>query len=326
VPKHWSFSVAHRKYLEDAAKTFYKDIASMADTNRESTFYQYLSAGVANLTDLVLFMEQIPIFAPLVREGVKYWSLYSDETVLLLYQYGFLSAVHEYVVLANDRRFVEMRAEEVKKNRRTRDVESGDAFGDLDDEMEDYGATSQIRQVHIVESDAAELKKTAAKWLNVVLTRERDTKNAFNRDYKEIMDSTMSLKYKDKKGITDYLANLSRDERRVEQTLRSHKIGRWNVGMQKGLYQYEKGVYDKEIAQWHTDDGATDAIQTALAQLNNLNEETAGGEDVEDLERTERIQQSEEYDQGDGWENLNEDYMDGIYYEEDAERGDYDEY
>ena len=136
----------------------------------------------------------------------------------------------------------------------------------------------------------------------------------------------MSLKYKDKKDITDYLAKLSRDERRVEQTLRSHKIGRWNVGMQKGLYQYEKGVYDKEIAQWHTDDGAADAIQTALAQLNNVNEENAGGEDVEDLERMEHDQQSAEYDQGDGWDNLNEDYTDGIYYEEDAERGDYDEY
>jgi hypothetical protein len=263
------------------------------------------------------------VFAPLVREGIKYWSLYSDETITLLYQYGFLSAVHEYVVLANDRRFVEMRAEEIKQTRRDAD----EIFGKLeDDEDEDYGVTSQIRQVHIVESDAVELKKLSAKWLTAVLTRERDTKLTFDHDYKEIIDSTVSLKYKDKKDITDYLANLSRDERRVEQTLRSHKIGRWNVGMQKGLYQYEKGVYDKEIAQWHADDGAAGAIQTALAQLNNANEETAGGEDVEDLERMDRMRQSGEYDQGDGWDDMNEDYTDGIYYEEDAERGDYDEY
>jgi hypothetical protein len=325
VPKHWAFSVAHRKYLEDSAKEFYADIKALKDTNPDSTFSKYLSTVVANLTDLVLFVEQIPVFAPLIRDGIKYWSLYSDETVRFLYEYGVLSAIHEYVVLANDRRFIEMRAEEIKQTRREDSSLEIDIFGDLE-ETEDYGVTSRIQQIHIVETDSAELKKIAAKWLSAILNRERATKIAFNHNYKEIIDSTMSLKYKDKKDITDYLAKLSRDERRVEQTLRSHKIGRWNVGMQKGLYQYEKGVYDKEIAQWHADESATDAIQTALSRLNATEADGGNGEEVDDLERMERNQQSAEYDQGDGWENLNEDYTDGIYYEEDAEREDYDEY
>jgi hypothetical protein len=325
IPKHWAFSVAHRSYLETSVESFYKDIAALSgDSQSKTTFGRYLTAAVSNLTDLVLFVEQIPVFAPLIRDGIKYWSLYSDETILLLYQYGFLSAIHEYVVLANDRRFVEMRAEEIKRKRRERIDLEEDLFDDLEDD-EDYGVTPQIRQVHIVESDAVELKKLAAKWLTVVLERERETKQVFNRDYKEIIDLTMSLKYKDKKGITDYLAKLSRDERRVEQTLRSHKIGRWNVGMQKGLYQYEKGVYDKEISQWHADDGAANAIQIALEQLTDADQEPAEGDDVEDLERMDRTRQANEYDNGDGWENLDEDYTDGIYYEEDVEIGDYDE-
>jgi hypothetical protein len=329
APKHWTFSDAHIIYLQESVDAFYGEIAAIAGNNSDSVFSKYLTAVVANLTDLVLFVEQIPVFAPLVRDGKTYWALYSDETILLLYQYGWLSAIHEYVVLANDRRFVEMRAEEIKTARRKRNAEGdsteeNELFENLEDDLgEDYGATSQIRQIHIVESDSTELKKIAAKWLSAVLDRERATKTAFDRSYTEIMESTMSLKYKDKKGITDYLANLNRDERRVEQALRSHKIGRWNVGMQKGLYQYEKSVYDKEIAQWHTDaddNGIANAIQNALRTKGDE------GEEVEDLERTERVQQAEEYDQGDGWENLNEEYMDGLYYEEDAERGDYDEY
>jgi hypothetical protein len=289
-----------------------------------TTFSRYLTVAVANLTDLVLFIEQIPVFAPLIRNGVQYWSLYSDSTVRLLYQYGLLSAVHEYVVLANDRRFIEMRAEEIKQTRRIRNAEEDESDETwLETIEDDLGAENQIRQIHIVESDTVELKKIAAKWLTAVLTRENATKIAFNRNYTEIMDSTMSLKYKDKKAITDYLANLSRDERRVEQTLRSHKIGRWNVGMQKGLYQYEKTAYDREISQWHTDDaGISYAIQTAIAE----GEGGEGGEEIEDLERMDRVQQAAEYDDGDGWQDLNEDYMDGIYYEEDAERGEYDEY
>ena len=334
--KHWNFSLTHQKYLEDNIRSFYKDIAAYAETDIEqspeertynqkkentlTTFQRYLSSAMINLTDLVLFMETIPVFAPLTMNGVKYWTLYSDNTVKLLYKYVLLSAVHEYVVLANDTMFTQLRAEEIKMAKRLdrSGVPNANVYDDID-ESEDYGASSQIRQVHIVESDATELKKTAALWLTAVLRRELDTKTVFNRSYSEIMDNTMSLKYKDKKHITDYLAALSRDERRVEQMLRSHKIGRWNVGMQKGLYQYDKTVYNKEAAQWHTDNE-----EVVIVAPQPEGEE--GGEEVEDLERMERIQQSAEYDGGDGIEDMTEEYMDGIYYEEDAERDDYGEY
>ena len=316
-PKHWGFSQIHRNYLDSATEAFYKDIAALATEKDNSTFNAYLKKAALSLSDLALFVEHIPRFAPFSKSGDthKYWTLYSDETALLLHQYGFLSTVHEYAVLANDREFTQMRAEEIKMVRRAQIGE--DEFPPLDAELDaDYGATDLVRQMHIVESDATELKKLAAKWLIAVLDREMATKTAVDRSYKDIMDGTMSLKYKDKKDITDYLANLTRDERRVEQTLRSHKIGRWNVGMQKGLYQYEKGVYEKEVAQWHEGDD----IVLNVPPLENA------GEEVEDLELAERQAHSADYDGGDGWDNLNEDYTDGIYYEEDAERGDYDEY
>ena len=305
-PNHWGFSPVHRNYLNESVSEFYAEMAALVDENRDSTFNQYLKRATMNLKDLAMFVEHIPRFAPLVREdGVLYWKLYSDEIVLLLHKYGILSAIHEYIVLANDREFRQMRAEEIKQAKR-----AGVTAGlEADDDMTDYGANDLIRQVHIVESDTVELKKLAAKWLVAVLGREMATKTAIDRSYKEIMDATMLLKHKDKKDITDYLANMTRDERRVEQALRSHKLGRWNVGMQKGLYQYEKGVYETEVLQWHVPD--QDIVQE---------------EDVEDLERAERQEQAANYDNGDGWENLNEEYMDGIYYEEDAEREDYDEY
>jgi len=50
------------------------------------------------------------------------------------------------------------------------------------------------------------------------------------------------------------------------------------------------------------------------------------GNEAEDLEAIEEQERSAEYDGGDGWDNLNEDYTNGVYYEEDAERDDYDEY
>lgn len=296
-PKHWNFSPAHKQTLDSAAAAFYREIAALSDENPESVFNQYLKRAVIVLSDLAMFVEYIPTR-----------SIYDDETVFLLHKYAFLSTIHEYIVLSNDREFVQMRAEEIRNtsmaNPGGNDLEIG----------EDYGAATMVRQVHIVESDALELKKLAAKWLIATLGRERSTKEAIDYGYKEIMERTMGLKYKDKKIITDYLAGLSRDERRVEQDLRKYKIGRWNVGLQKGLFQYNKDIYEREVERWKEGDGIVYSVPSS------------GEQDVEDLERAAQEEQAADYDGGDGWDNLNEDYTDGVYYEEDAEQGDYDEY
>ena len=314
MPKHWNFSPAHRIYLEKETEAFFRSIAALQEESKDGTFQKYLKTVISSVADLALFLEQVPAFAPIMKDGVEYWSLYSDETVRFLQEYCLLSVLHEYVIIANDRDFIQMRAEEIRTSSRVEDDESPGSFEEEGEEDEDYGTATQIRQMRIVESDAAELKKLVGKFMMAMIDRERQTKESMNYSYAEIMERTMGLKYKDKKGITDYLAGLSRDERRVEQALRSHKIGRWNVGMQKGLYQYDKGVYDKEIEQWHQGQDPTGMP------------EPEGGLEVDDLAREEQAQQSADYDGGDGWENLNEDYTDGVYYEEDAERGDYDEY
>lgn len=331
APSHWDFSAKHKMRLEESATKFYAKIAAMVDNNPDSTFSRYLRTVVATLTDLVLFLEQIPRISPLVRDGTTYWPFYTNDTVLLLHEYCMMTALHEYIVLANDREFVQMRAEEIKETRRSNiedgyDPDDPFAFDDLESDMpEGYGAAAnRVRQVHIVESDLAELKKIAAQMLSAMIDRERESKQAIDRDYATIMHDTMKLKYKDKERITNFLRGLSRDERRAEQALRSHKLGRWNVGMQKGLYQYNKDIYDNETEEWHANAPSDPAADTSLVMAM---ESAAEGQDVEDLERMEEQERSAEYDRGDnGWDQLDEDYTDGIYYEEDAEREDYDEY
>jgi hypothetical protein len=211
-------------------------------------------------------------------------------------------------VLSNDRDFVQMREEEIRGQRLER--------RDDDVYLLSSGAAYQVQEINIVESDLAELKRLVGKLVFSMIERERETKRAIDRNYSAVIEQTSALKYKDKKQITDYMKGLTSDERRIEQTLRSQKLGRWNIGMQKGLYQYDTNVYQQEIEFWDKDD----AVGRALANL------TVGGEEVDDLERMEDHEHAVEYNNGDGIEHLDEDYTDGIYYEEDAEREDYDEY
>ena len=49
-----------------------------------------------------------------------------------------------------------------------------------------------------------------------------------------------------KKIITDFLRDMDYDERRVEDTKKILKLGRWNIGLRKGLVDYDKGRYVEE--------------------------------------------------------------------------------
>jgi hypothetical protein len=308
IPKHWGFAPAHQVKLEDWCLNYYQEIKSFSDANKDSIMNRYLATMVGSLTDLVLFLEQIPRISPLIRDGIAYWNFYTNDTVLLLHEYCVLSILHEYIVLSNDRDFVQMREEEIRGQRLER--------RDDDVYLLSSGAAYQVQEINIVESDLAELKRLVGKLVFSMIERERETKRAIDRNYSAVIEQTSALKYKDKKQITDYMKGLTSDERRIEQTLRSQKLGRWNIGMQKGLYQYDTNVYQQEIEFWDKDD----AVGRALANL------TVGGEEVDDLERMEDHEHAVEYNNGDGIEHLDEDYTDGIYYEEDAEREDYDEY
>jgi hypothetical protein len=53
-------------------------------------------------------------------------------------------------------------------------------------------------------------------------------------------------KQQEKKSITDFLENLEKDELRIEDMLKKFKMGRWNIGMQKGVFQYDKATYERE--------------------------------------------------------------------------------
>ena len=53
---------------------------------------------------------------------------------------------------------------------------------------------------------------------------------------------------KEKEQITDFLQDLSDEERNIETIFKKHKLERWGAGLQKGLTQYVQETYDQERA------------------------------------------------------------------------------
>jgi hypothetical protein len=139
-----------------------------------------------------------------------------------------------------------------------------------------------------------------------MLKIDMDTKRATDKTYSSVLDSTLKLKNQDKKKITDYLKGLTKDDRKVEQSLRKHKLGRWNVGLQKSLFQYDKKTYEQETT--------TTTTTTTSEQPDDL-VYTVPSLDQEDLDVAQEptVEDEEGYDIS----RLDEDYEDGHFYEED---------
>jgi hypothetical protein len=292
IPTHWNLSEIHKQFLKTELKNYYEDIFKFSDEDQESIFNKYLLKSLEAMKDMILFMDHIPIFDPIIKDGVEYWHLFNYEVIQNLQEYCLLSVIYEYIHIG-----INMKSELL-------------SFSEEDDEDEEDDDAANNR-TNILTSQHEKLKTEIRRYLSVILTRERETKLAINFDYKDIMERTMGLKLKDKQEITTYLGRMSRDERRVEQTLRSHKLGRWNMGNQKSLYQYDKESYDKETKQWHQHQEDDSGIRMGTF-------ETGGNErDADELELEEQQQQEEEYDDAD------EDDTDGNLFEDDYEDGDY---
>jgi len=61
-----------------------------------------------------------------------------------------------------------------------------------------------------------------------------------------IMNKILVSKEREKSDITDYLKNLTEEEREVENIFKNQKLEKWGLGLQKGLREYVGENYDNE--------------------------------------------------------------------------------
>jgi len=234
----------------------------------------------------------------------------------MLYTYCFYSAIYEYIVCANDADLLHADVQTIKMSHRQQIRDSSNPSNSLSGKgmvSSDLAQTEEdINEVEIITGDLNELKKRVAALLLCFLNVEEDNKDAIDYTYEQIMQKVKRDKDVEKKGIIERLGNMSVEERRVENDLKNYRIGRWNVGEQKGLYKYDKKTFDREIDEM-------------LAQGEELEfEDTGDLADIDDIGPLEQGEDAENiYERGAvDLGNLGDNFMDGGYYEEDREYDD----
>ena len=135
-------------------------------------------------------------------------------------------------------------------------------------------------------------------------------KNEINYSYDDVIRKVNLAKEREKKGFVDYLGNMSIENRKAEDLMKKYRLGKWNVGQQSGLFKYNKDTYTRERSEM-----MEQLTEDVMGNMHNVVNEMRTS--IYDLELQEEEYMDNQEQQETNIENLNEDYADGVVYEED---------
>lgn len=316
--KYMNLSSQHNKDVSFFIEEYYKGI---------DKFKQDKSLGIIinnvqqELVDLILFINLIPLQQPIVKnvqdKEMSFYCLFNKRTISMLYCYAYYSLFYEYMKCSENDDLLQMERLEKKEYRRNLIRENNDEFGngisneDYQDDAEADYSTERI-EIEIQLNNPEDLKYNICQLLFAYLDMDMKNKKMMDVSYKENENKVARSKLKEKKLITDFLRDLKPDERKVEDTNKMLKIGRWNVGLQKGLVKYDPNRYEEERKQ-------------LFEELNNMvdvNEyhDVPVQRDSEELDDEDEQDANAFYDEeAFNIDNYRGDDADGGYYEEDMD-------
>ena len=319
VPKHWGISNNHKTDVSKFIEKYYEKLHAFKS---DKVLMRLLMDVGKRLSTLTMFMENIPFQTELVKEvdetRQSFHCMFDKQTMYRLYTYCFYSIIYEYIVLSNDPDLLIADIQTNKLTRRQDIVNDTIVSEQLQTEVNDIDENmteeqNNLEEIQIVTGNLLELKERVASLLITFIGVEQENKLALDITYDTIMEKVNRSKDKEKQGIISYLGNMSIEERKIEDMFKKHKLERWNIGQQKGIFQYDKTTYDRERNE-------------LVEQSENTGEQNLDSVDIYDIE------QRDEYDPGDDYnrdtydfQDLGENYMDGDFYPEDRDEDDFPE-
>ena len=330
VPKHWDISNFHS---QDITNFITKNYAKIEAFKKDNVLMQLLQHVNVCLLDIHLFVKNIPVYTEIVKTSgdnttpLHFYSLFDKETTFMLHNYCLYSCLYEYIISSDDNDLLRTNVQSIKANQRRNIAENADPANRLISQIAEENATAtaddldeDLQEIQINLGNKAELKNRVCSLLFAFIDVEIENKQAVNFTYKEIKDRVTRSKDKEKKNIIRNFGNMDIEERRVENMLKNFRIGRWNVGQQKGLVSYDKGTYERERRELMMD--MLDEIETGRTDL-----VTEMVREVIDMEGdVERDAEEEELLETVGFQGLGngDGFTDGVFYEEDRDEDDYE--
>ena len=252
TPKHWNLSPQHEIDIFNYSQKYYEPLKAF---NNDSIISELLKIIQIQCSDLKIFMTGIPVKSHIQKGNETWVGLFDRKTTLMLYGYVWYSVLYEYIQQSDDNELMKedyrniqnvSREEKRRLADNTEQITAIHAYQNLAEEEN----AELFDEIQIDEGNKESFKKRVASLLHTFIEINIKNKKETEKSYTTISMKLKSAKTVEKKQITDYFHDMDIETRRVSNLEKQFKIGRWDVGNQKGLVKYDKETYNRERSEF----------------------------------------------------------------------------
>lgn len=236
------------------AETFYDDFteasemaAKVRESNRNSSNSSNTSGSGIEMPDSVeIAFERAKAANRKKPEYLQHtYSTFDRRIVRQLHHYYFLSLLNIYVQMVRQTPVSIYQSEPTELVMKKKPGSSATIEKTVTTSMTTT-IFSPVDELDIVMGNKKALGQRVAELLATFIQIIETDKKAVNFNARNIREDITRIKDKEKDELLKYLDNMTAGEREIEKLFKAHKLGRWNLGMQKGVWKYSMDVYDTE--------------------------------------------------------------------------------
>ena len=250
-PKHWQLSELHNNDVLNIIKKYYEKLNSFEINDEFYILYNIVYNKCKILLELIEFV--IYYESNYFSEEIIANSIFDEELIKYFLIYCFTSIFYEYINNIDNDNF---------------------KLGVLENDK--YNKHEFGKQILLFLLESYGIMNNHNKLLNL--------------NYKKVKEKVLVSKEKEKDLITDYLRNLTDEEREIENLFKNNKLEKWSKGLQKGITQYVKENYDEERE-------AMEKQALKEKMLNKKNEVTDMNKEIYMMDLDEEIIRNQEMDE-----------------------------
>lgn len=322
IPLHWGLSKVHMNDIDKIVMQYYKVFKNFMN-DKDKILEPILKSVPLNCKEFYLLSMNTPLFAEITNNKNRYYSIFNEKVIKLLYTFYFLNIIYKYIQISKDSSLM-VKEEEVRRE------EMEEILSTLQAQDESNGVISEI---NIVTGESLEVGKKLAQLLMVYFETIENDKDTMNVDNKSVKEAITRLKDKEKDDIVNKFKGMSKNELIVENLQKNLRLGDWNKGLQKGLttyvadtYEQERAILEKEMKMDEENARRENKVQKSLYAMGPRREIFMIDDEIEDNVQREVNKELDDVfrGQGDDDEVQEEDWDDGEEMRRDDYSGDFD--
>ncbi len=270
IPRNWKLSDRH---AGDIRALLFAEISSLQKFYKDVELFPILEYVQKQSEDIIDLMSATTLFADLILSDNT-----TEETII---NGTILSKLLKFYVVCS--MFIYIKALDMDLESEEGVTESAILLNLVDSE----GMAETVRE-QIMEGKREELNKKIAKLLHTYIIIMENQKKKLNINNEDIIKNVLKSKEKEKNKVTKRLGDLTVEEREVENIHKNHRLGNWNLGQTRALFEYDENQYDKERKEIE-DDFLMELRLNRRDEVTDRNREIYRLEEVEEQVQRERM-------------------------------------